>query len=385
MRPLQRLRGLRFDAVELSGGLGDLGTFIPLAASLILECGLDGGTLLLFAGVFNIASGVFFGQPIPVQPMKAIAAVAIAEQLMPEEIAAAGFAAGLVVLFLGATNAITWIERHIPRPIVRGIQLGVGLKLAIRGLGMVTDLPWLGWDGLGLGLLLIFFVLLARRWQRVPTALLVFVVGVAVSVAMTPSLVGQLRFGWQGFAVIVPSAQQWTNGLLQGTVPQLPLTILNSVVAVCALSEDLFPRKGIKVRPMAMSVGLMNLVGCLFGAMPACHGSGGLAGQYRFGARTGGSVVMLGAAKIVLGLGLGTSVAMLLAHYPKSVLGVLLLFAGAELAMPARDSKTPQAFFVVLATAAGIIAVNTWVGFLCGVVVAIAGRKTGLSASSSAS
>jgi len=361
---------MKFDLAEMSGALGDLGTFIPLAVSLITVCGMDAGTVFVFAGLFNVAAGVLFRQPIPVQPMKAIAAVAIAEGLMPGEIAAAGFAAGAVLLALGATGLITWAERQIPRPVVRGIQLGVGLKLAAKGMAMVLATSWWGLDSRLVALAAALLVLATASTRRFPAALVLFLAGVVLLFGIDPRVLTEGSLGWGGPAFLWPSAAQWRTGILEGTVPQLPLTLLNSVIAVCALSEDLFPGRGIRGRPMAISVGLMNVAGCLCGAMPVCHGSGGLAAQYRFGARGGGSMVALGIAKIAVGVLFGTAAVAALAAYPAAILGVLLAFAGLELTLPARDCTTRDAFFIAAATAGGIIAANTWVGFLAGLAAA---------------
>jgi len=358
-----------FNLIEFSGSLGDLGTFIPLVVSLVIVTGMDGGTILVFAGLFNILTGILFNQPIPVQPMKAIAAVAIAEGLMPGEIAAAGFASGLVVFLLGISGLITWVEQHVPRPVVRGIQLGVGLKLAMKGISLVMESHWLDLDGRLVAILAMIFILLSGRFKRVPIALIIFSAGILISF-LNPSLsLDQLNLGWGGPHLLFPSLMEWESGILRGAVPQLPLTLLNSVIAICALSQDLFPGKGIKIKAMATSVGLMNLFGSFFGAMPVCHGSGGLAAQYRFGARTGGSVVMLGLIKILIGVLFGSAAIAILTVYPKSIIGILLMFSGLELSLPARDVSDKMAFQIVAATAIGILAVNSAVGFFLGLVM----------------
>ncbi|KAJ6674071.1 hypothetical protein OIU85_013017 [Salix viminalis] len=87
---------------------------------------------------------------------------------------------------------------------------------------------------------------------------------------------------------------------------------------------------------------------CWFGAMPCYHGARGLAGQYKFGGRSGGCVALLGLAKLVLGMALGSSLVMVLNQFPVGVLGVLLLFAGIELAMASRDMNTKEDSFVML-------------------------------------
>jgi MFS superfamily sulfate permease-like transporter len=362
---------LRFDLAELSGGMGDLGIFIPLAVSLIAVCEMDAGSLFVFAGLFNLLTGLAFRIPLPVQPMKAIAAVAVAEALSPPEIAAAGFASGAVVLFLALTGIVDLVERLIPRPVVRGIQLGVGIKLATKGLGMIAPLDWWGADSLLVALGGSALVLATTRAPRFPSALVLLTGGLALAALDRPEAFTSTTLGWSGPGWLWPSAVEWRVGILEGTLPQIPLTLLNSVVAVCALSHDLFPGRGANPRRVAISVGLMNLSACLLGGMPSCHGSGGLAAQYRFGARTGGSMVALGLAKIAVGVFLGSAAVAALAAFPASLLGVLLAFAGIELALPARDCRGSDHFLVAVATAAGILAFNVAIGFAVGLAVAL--------------
>lgn len=365
-----RCQAMRFNFAELSGALGDLGTFVPIVVVLVANCRLDIGSVLFFAGLYNIITGVLFNQPIPVQPMKAIAAVAIAESLSPGTIAAAGFSAGLLVLFLGLSGLIETVDRLVPRPVVRGIQLGVGLKLLVKGIVMIHGTPLWAFDSIGVAIIAAIFVLFSSRRPRLPSALFLFVAGIGIMLATQPILLRQLSFGWGGLHWLLPTAAEWQTGILRGTLPQLPLTVLNSVIAVCALSADLYPGRGIKQRAMATSVGLMNICGCFLGAMPMCHGSGGLAGQYHFGGRTGGSVVMLGMAKILIAVCLGSSAAILLAAYPASILGVLLCFAGLELSLPARACTQRDDFFLATLTAGGILGANTAVGFGLGIFAA---------------
>src|SRR5207245_2328522 len=87
-----------------------------------------------------------------------------------------------------------------------------------------------------------------------------------------------------------PAWSDFVTAFPKAALPQIPLTTLNSVIAVCALSADLFPARRAEPRRVAISVGAMNLVAAWFGGMPMCHGAGGLAGQYRFGARTNGAI-----------------------------------------------------------------------------------------------
>ena len=208
-----------------------------------------------------------------------------------------------------------------------------------------------------------------RRSRLLPAALVLLGGGLALGAWSAPDMIRELSPRLPDFSLLFPTGAQWIEGVLYAGIPQLPLTLLNSVLAVCVLSGDLFPGRRVPERRMAVSVGLMNLSAVWFGAMPMCHGSGGLAAQYYFGARTGGGVVMVGILKLALGLLLGTAAMSLLALIPQAVLAVFLLFAGYQLALPARDQKGIAALAVVIPTAAGIVLINTLVGFLVGMAV----------------
>jgi hypothetical protein len=358
---------MRFSLMEVSGSLGDLGTFVPLILAVTLTTGMDLGMILLLAGLANVATGLFFGLPVPVQPMKAIAAVAIADQLTGSDIAAAGLLMGVLMLVIGVTGWSERAERLIPRPVVRGIQLGVGIKLAVKGISFAIQPTVLRIDGLIVALASLGLVAAGLRWRRFPAALVLVAAGGVMAIWNIPNLAHLATLSLPSFVIPTIGISNWSNGFWQGALPQLPLTLLNSVVAVCALSGDLFPRRKIVPSAMATSVGLMNLVSCGLGGFPMCHGSGGLAGQYRFGARTGGSVVVLGVAKIAVGLLAGTSAVIVFRYFPMSILGVLLLVSGLGLAAPARDQKEMIPVVSMLVTAAGCLVINTGIGFVAGI------------------
>ena len=360
---------LRFDLRELSGSLGDLGTFLPLSVAMALTCGMDIGLIFIFAGLMNVITGIVFRQPIPVQPMKAIAAVAIAEGLSAGTIASAGMVMGVAVFTLAIFGGVDWIARSIPKPVVRGIQAGVGVKLAWKGLAWLGPLPAIGWDSWLVAGVVGALVLLMHG-RRQPVLLYVFAAGFALLAWGDNGSYQKLSFDLPTFHVVLPTAEQWWTGLTRGAIPQLPLTLLNSVIAVCALSGDYFPGRGIAPRRMAASVGLMNLLCVPFGGMPMCHGAGGLAAQYRFGARTGGSVVMLGGMKIVAGLLLGGVLLATLQHYPTSILAIMVIVAGLTLASAAKDCLHGRALLVVATMTGAILAFNTLTGFVVGCVIA---------------
>jgi MFS superfamily sulfate permease-like transporter len=360
-----------FNRTEAAGALGDLGTFIPLLVGLVNCCGLQLGPALFFAGLMNVITGLTFGIPMPVQPMKAIATVAIAQRLTEPQVLAAGILTGLVILVLALTGLLERLQRTIPRSVVRGLQLALGLKLIQLGFERVAGTHVLiGWDSIGLGVGCAVLVLLLYFSARVPGALVVFGVGLAALLCAQPSVLSAVRFGAEWHMPALADWHVWATGFWHCTIPQIPLTVLNSIVAVCALSADLFPTRPASPRRVAVSVALMNIVCCPLGAMPMCHGSGGLAGQYRFGARTGGSVVLLGAAKMLLAALFGGSLLAWLQGYPQSVLGILLLFSGLELALVCRDQTKRADFFVVALTAGACLALDMAVGFVVGWVMA---------------
>ncbi|CAL9172912.1 unnamed protein product [Musa hybrid cultivar] len=398
---------------EVNGALGDLGTYIPIIMALALAKDLDLGTTLVFTGVYNIITGFIYGVPMPVQPMKSIAAVAISTASFGvPEIMAAGICTSAVVFLLGATRLMELAYKFIPLPVVRGIQLAQGLSFAMTAVKYVRydqdlakgkasgDRRWMGLDGLVLAIAATVFVVIvngageaaeqgreeqviheqgggrrrAKSWRKVifsvPSAVVVFVLGIILAIIREPGVVKELKVGPSRIHVVKISKHAWKEGFIKGAVPQLPLSVLNSVIAVCKLTTDLFPDKVASATSVSITVGLMNLVGCWFGAMPCCHGAGGLAGQYKFGGRSGACVALLGAAKLAVGLVLGGSLLRLLVEFPVGLLGVLLLFAGVELAMAARDmSSKAESFVMLICAAVSLVGSSAALGFVCGIVV----------------
>ncbi|XP_051200068.1 molybdate transporter 1 [Lolium perenne] len=417
---LGRARGnLTFRSVwsELNGAMGDLGTYIPIVLSLSLSRHLDLGTTLIFTGIYNAVTGLVYGVPMPVQPMKSIAAAALSDPSFDiPEIMAAGILTAAFVLLLGVTRLMKLVYWFVPLPVVRGIQLAQGLNFAMAAVKYIRyeqDLskgksagrrPWAGLDGLVLALAAVCFIVLVngagedqvqvapgtiaaaqeeeggqgnnsrRSWRRrwasaIPSAVIVFVLGVVFAIIRHPAAVKELRLGPSRMRVVHIPREAWKQGFIKGAVPQIPLSVLNSVVAVCKLTRDLFPEKEASATSVSVTMGAMNLVGCWFGAMPCCHGAGGLAGQYKFGGRSGACVAALGGLKLALGLLLGGSVLRVLTNFPVGLLGVLLLFAGVELAIAARDMSTKaEAFVMLVCTAVSLVGSSAALGFLCGMV-----------------
>ena len=409
---------------ELNGAMGDLGTFIPIVLALTLANDLNLGTTLIFTGVYNIVTGAIYGVPMPVQPMKAIAAAAISgSDFGVPEIMASGILTGGVLLVLGITGLMQLVYKIIPLSVVRGIQLAQGLSFALTAVKYIRkiqdfskskakgDRPWLGLDGLVLAIICACFIIVIsgageeeqsgeretagvlgdeeirprkRRVRKIifsiPSAFIIFLFGVVFAFIRRPKVLEEIRFGPSSFQVVKMSKRAWKEGFIKGTIPQLPLSVLNSVIGVCKLSSDLFPGRDFSATSLSVTVGLMNVIGCWFGAMPSCHGAGGLAGQYKFGGRSGGCVALLGTAKLVLGLVLGTSLVKILDQFPVGILGVLLLFAGIELAMASRDMNSKEESFVMLiCTTVSLVGSSAALGFLSGMIVHVLIRLRNLS------
>ncbi|RAQ51148.1 sulfate transporter [Aspergillus flavus] len=339
---------------EISGSLGDLGTFLPIAIALAINGTVSLSSTLIFSGLFNILTGLFFGIPLPVQPMKAIAAVAIARSFNNGTIAAAGIFVGAIIFIFSITGLLHWFADVIPIPVIKGIQVGAGLSLVIASCGnILSSLGWVGpsWADNRIWAIAAFvFLIITNVYRKVPYALAVFILGIIFAIIRSALVADlpSLTF-WHPYTV-VPTPGQWSVGALDAGIGQIPLTTLNSIVAVVHLAGDLIPNvRTPSITSVGLSVAAMNLVGCWFGAMPVCHGSGGLAAQYRFGARSGSSVILLGLLKLVIGIFFGESLVGLLKRFPSALLGVMVIAAGLELVSVGESLNTTGARDIIKA------------------------------------
>ncbi|KAJ3412513.1 hypothetical protein HDV05_000651 [Chytridiales sp. JEL 0842] len=388
---------------ELSGSLGDLGTLLPILVGLSATGQVSLTSSLVLGGVFNIITGFTYRVPMCVQPMKAIGAVALASKLSLNQIVAAGFCVSGVVLILAITQTLTVANRLIPLPVIRGIQLGTGLNLINKGVQSILagerfSLTSKGFNSATDNFIIAFaaFVLgmISYRWKRNPTALLLFVYGMVVA-SITVWVVNSGRAA-AGTSIgpsfptlpVVPSPNDFKIGFINAALGQIPLTLLNSVIAVSKLADDLYPERPkpvASITSIGLGVGALNIVGMWFGSIPYCHGSGGLAAQHRFGARTHVGVVILGLGKLTLGLIFGSGLLPLFQAFPNTILGVMLIFAGVELGSAAKDiggvDRDGADSFIVALVTGSIVAgwQNDGVGFIVGIVACFclwAARRT---------
>jgi MFS superfamily sulfate permease-like transporter len=348
---------------EASGACGDLGTFIPHVIGAITVAGLAPTGVLVGFGIFLVSTGLFYGLPLPVQPMKAVSAVILTGGLRPGEVAAAGMIIGVVLLILGATGLIGRLARVIPQSVSAGLQLGLGLLMGVLGFKLILETPWIGFPALAA-------LLLLGRTSRLPTAPIVLIVAAVVGSAtggVTPA--HEVIVTASGLHLVVPTWPEVWRSFEVAVLPQLSLTLTNAVIVTASVSRNLFPGRGeiASERNLALSSGLANVLLCPFGAMPMCHGAGGLQAQYRFGGRTGLTPIFFGAALLLLAIGFADRAASLFAIIPIGAVGALLILAGTDLAISPRlfDGK-PSCLWVIGATALVTVTVNPALGLVLG-------------------
>jgi len=351
----------RFNRMEMAGSLGDLGTLLPIAIGMILINGLNPMGMFISIGIFYILSGMYFGLTVPVQPMKIIGAYAIATAMTASQIMASAALMGVFLLIIGGTNAITVIGRYTPKSVIRGVQLSTGILLMAQGFKFIIGsskfqmmrqmaepyltIQHLGYVPIGIfiGIIGGVLTLLLLENKKFPAGLVIVLGGIILGLVLgTHEGLDKLKAG-----IYFPEL--------------LPFGLPSQVDFVFALFAAL-----------TISMALANLASFLLGGMPLCHGAGGLAAHYRFGARTAGSNLMIGSLILIMGLFFGTHALSLVYLVPMAVLGLLLVFAGGQLALTVIDMKTRKDLFVALLILGITLASNLAAGFIVGIAVGYA-------------
>lgn len=349
---------------DVSGAFGDLGTFLPLVIALLVLGRFDPSGLLIGFGLFAIITGLIYRLPMPVQPMKLVAALAIAGGLSAPAMMASGMLLGLALVILGASGLIGRMRRLVPRTVLAGLQIALGLHLLITSVELIDGAT--GQALLALGL----FVLLLATPLRAMSCLLFLIIGIVWSLVGGGAILPPLEVAWYPPEFGIPPWSAFGEAAVSIFWPQLALTVTNAVLLTSALSADYFPhaRASTGAKRLALSSGMLNLILAPVGAMPMCHGAGGLAAQYHQGARTGRAPAIFGAACLALGLFAGPLAVDFLLLVPLSVVAVLLGYASFHLLV-----STP----VIHAnwSCRGVIAMTAIVAFAVDVA---AGLATGL-------
>ncbi|MCE9679875.1 putative sulfate/molybdate transporter [Shewanella sp. AS1] len=357
---------------ECSGAFADLGTFLPLVLGLIAVNHFSPQGIFMGFGLFALFSAFYYRRPIPVQPMKVIAALVIAQGLTPGMLQASGIMMGAILLILAYSGAISWMAKQLSPAISIGIQLAIGLQLIWMGGEMMSDNWSIG--------IIAFGALFFSRFISLPYLAMPLVLGLGIlwqyTYGFAPSFTLSGTTPWQ---LGVPSLEEWSSAAGLLVLPQLALTLTNAVIATSAMAKEKFPQdKSEQFSPkrLATSSGWANLLLAPFGAAAMCHGAGGLAVQYHFGARSWLAPAIFGISCILIALCWGEGVAGLLSLIPLAVLGSLLGVAGLQLAWSKRftDGK-PFCMLVIMTTAAVCLLVNTAAGLATGVLVEMARRQ----------
>lgn len=370
--------GNRYDRMEWAGAFGDLGTLIPFVAAYIGVLKLDPFSVLFAFGASMLVCGLYYKTPFPVQPMKAIGAVASIQAVQtalvtPGAVYAAAMATGVLWLLLGLSGMMARVARWVPPTVVIGIVLGLGFGFMLQGVRMMQG-DWLIAAVAGAGTLL----LMGNR--RLPAMFVLLAFGAVVGALRNPDIlarIGSASIGLRGpsFALADLSWNQLFVGVVLLALPQIPLTLGNAVIAVTDENNRLFPHRPVTESRVAVSTGLMNVFSGAIGGVPMCHGAGGMAAHIAFGARTGGSVVILGGFLLLLALFFSNTVDALFQLFPAAVLGVILFLAGLQLAIGSSVLPAERRDRVVVLACAGLCLWNVGAGFVVGIALHHLGRR----------
>lgn len=356
-----RIGAHNFSLHELAGSLGGWGILFPLVMGYVAVCGLDPSGIFLTFGLLNLLLGLYYRLPLPLEPMKVIAVVAIAQSWPPSLIFASAFAMGVLWLIFAATGIIGWLRKVTPMAVVRGISLALGIMLFLQALKMLQS----GWL---LGGAAVAILLLSTKSRYTPATVLIIGLGLLI-VYLQGNFVNIAPPAFRLPKVTSFAPTEIWESLLRGGFAQIPLTVTNAIMLTACLIRAYWPqRSDITEQKLALNHGIINTVVPFFGGIPMCHGAGSLAGKHFFGARTGGASVIEGFIQIGLGLFLAGSLVGIFHHFPLAILGAMLLFISFELAKSARGSYSAGETIPLLATTIFAVFVNIATGFAVGML-----------------
>jgi len=355
----KKLPDFRFNFEEAAGAVGDYGTLIPIVLGVAIVSDVNLGHILLFFSIWYIITGIYFKLPVPIEPMKAIGAIVIAGSLTQKEIAASGIILGVFFFVLGLCKGMKYIQKKVPKSVIRGIQLGLALILIKTSIGYIIEDYVLAI--ICIIIILIFFV--ASTFSKIPnlSSIVVLIIGIVV---------GFFIYGIPSISlmplpdIIIPTLQDFKSGGWLLALPQAPLTITNAILATSLLFHDTFQRD-VNPDKLSKSIGIINLTSVPFGGFPMCHGAGGLAAQFRFGAKTGGSNIISGA--ILLPIALFFACPQFVSIIPMGVFGALLVFVSLEIG---KHGLKTSSYLVTGIIAILALVINFTIAFIIGMALA---------------
>ena len=351
---------------NISASLADLGLILPLTLGLALGASMDLGALLMGLGMFALASGVIYRRPIPAQPMKVVAAMAIVGQLEPSVIQATGILIGLSLIILAVTGWAGLLRRFVYPPVLSGIQVALGVKLFFTALPMIES-TWLP----VLSLLFVFIFLKATRLHPfafilvVCLSLIMFWQAPLTSFSAKPMAITIPHFSW-------PSIDAFIDSLQLVYFPQMALTLSNALLLVAVLAQSYFPedKERLSENRLALSSGIINLILAPFGAMPMCHGAGGLVAYHTAGGRNGLPLITLGLILLILGAFSGPAAVEYLQMIPQASFGLLLLITASYMvdAKKLLQSKTDERMIILI-----VVLIGAFYSMLAGLTAGMIG------------
>jgi hypothetical protein len=359
---------IKFNRQELSGSLGDIGTDLPLIVAMIIAAGLNTPSVFIMFGLMQIFTGLVYRMPMPVQPLKAMATLVIAQKIGGNILLGAGLAIGVVMLALALTGILDKLTRLVPKAVIRGIQAGLGISLC--SLAFKEYIPSDGTAGYVMAAISFIVVVALLDNKKYPASIAVILLGFVYAFIFKVDLSSFYHaFGINIPAVHGPSIEDIAAGFVLLALPQLPLSLGNSIMATKQVASDFFPeRTDLTVKKIGITYSLMNLVNPFLGGIPCCHGAGGMVGHYTFGGRTGGSVIIYGMLFIALGLFFGDGMEQVIQVFPLPILGVILLFEGLALMLLLKDVATEKKDFTI-ALLVAVMAFGLPYGFVVSIVV----------------
>lgn len=362
---------IKFNRNELAGAFGDIGTDFPLLVAIILATGLYAPGVLIVFGIMQILTGIVYKMPMPVQPLKAMAAIVITQKIAGSVLLGAGLAIGVVMFFLSASGLLDKIAKWIPKIVIRGIQFGLGMSLC--NLALKEYIPAEGNVGFILAFVAFLIIVILIDHRKFPASLLVIGMGILYAIFINNAFESVISsFGFNLPTLILPGKDDIIKGFLLLAIPQIPLSLGNSILATRQVSKDFFPdREPLTIKKIGFTYSIMNLLAPFMGGIPVCHGSGGMVGHYAFGGRTGGSVIIYGFLYLFIGFFFGKGFAEIIDVFPLPILGVILVFEGLSLMLLVRDI-THEKRGLVIAIMVGIMAFGLPYGFIIAMLLGTA-------------
>lgn len=354
---------------EFSGAFGDIGTDLPLIIGVLLSSDFNTANVLIVFGLMQIFTGLVYGIPMGVQPLKVVALIVITQKISGSLVLTGGMLIGIIMLLLSITNMIGIIGKIIPKTVIRGLQLGLGFQLSMIALKeYIPSLQLPGYIIAGISFLIVL-VLLGNK--KFPPAIPIIGLGILytllfdfdadmLKLSKPEFILPEIKFEniWTAFALLA--------------LPQLSLSLGNSIYATQQVASDLFPEKRITAKNLSFTYSIMNFCSSLLGGIPVCHGSGGLTGQYMFGGRTGGATIIYGLFYILFGLIFSGNFISFVRIFPLPVLGIILLFEGISLMLLIKDIITNKKNFfiaILVALLANGLMYGYFIAMLIGVII----------------